>query len=267
MEKRNNKFFMKSKIRKGIILAGGKGSRLRPLTNIISKQLLPIYNKPMIYYPLSCLINMGVKEVLILSDPFNMKLYKKLLGNGKKFKVKISYKIQIKPNGIAAAYILAKKFLNNCPSVLILGDNIFYGSNLITQFKKAFNDEKSTLLTYEVDNPSEYGVLQTKNKKNYIVEKPKKTKSRKAIVGIYFLDSQASKIAASLKYSKRKELEITDLNNIYLKKNDINIINLEQGTAWLDTGSFEGLLDAANFVRTLEKRQGLDIAPLHKIKN
>jgi glucose-1-phosphate thymidylyltransferase len=254
-------------IRKGIILAGGKGSRLRPLTDVISKQLLPIYNKPMIFYPLSCLINMGVKEVLIISDSFNMKFYKKLLGNGKKFKIKISYQIQIRPNGIAAAYILAKKFLNNCPSVLILGDNIFYGSNLIPQFKKAFNDEKSSLFTYEVDNPSQYGVLQIKNKKKYIVEKPKKIKSRKAIVGIYFLDNQASKIAASLKYSKRKELEITDLNNIYLKQNKINIINLDQGSAWLDTGSFEGLLDAANFVRTLEKRQGLDIAPLFKYKN
>jgi glucose-1-phosphate thymidylyltransferase len=254
-------------IRKGIILAGGNGSRLRPLTDIISKQLLPIYNKPMIFYPLSCLINMGVKEILIISDPMNMKFYKKLLGNGKKFKINITYKIQYRPNGIAAAYILAKQFLNKCPSVLILGDNIFYGSNLISQFKKAFNDENSTLFTYEVDNPSIYGVLEIKNKKKYIIEKPKKTKSKKAIVGIYFLDNQASKIARSLKYSKRKELEITDLNNIYLKKNKINIVSLDQGIAWLDTGSFEGLLDAANFVRTLEKRQGLDIAPLYKIKS
>jgi glucose-1-phosphate thymidylyltransferase len=254
-------------IRKGIILAGGNGSRLRPLTDIISKQLLPIYNKPMIFFPLSCLINMDVKEILIISDPMNMKFYKKLLGNGKKFKVNISYKIQYRPNGIAAAYILAKQFLNNCPSVLILGDNIFHGSNLISQFKKAFNDVNSTLFTYEVDNPSIYGVLEIKNGKKYITEKPKKTKSKKAIVGIYFLDNQASKIAQSLKYSKRKELEITDLNNIYLKKNKINIVNLDQGIAWLDTGSFEALLDAANFVRTLEKRQGLDTAPLYKIKS
>lgn len=253
-------------IRKGILLAGGKGSRLRPLTDIISKQLLPIYNKPMIFYPLSSLINMGVKEILIISDPINMEFYKKLLGNGKKFKINITYKIQYRPNGIAAAYILAKQFLNNCPSVLILGDNIFYGSNLMSRFEKAFNDENSTLFTYEVDNPSIYGVLEIKNKKKYIIEKPKKTKSKKAIVGIYFLDNQASKIAQSLKYSKRKELEITDLNNIYLKKNKINIINLDQGTAWLDTGSFEGLLDAANFVRTLEKRQGINTAPLFKIK-
>lgn len=254
-------------IRKGIILAGGNGSRLKPLTDIISKQLLPIYNKPMIFYPLSCLINMGVKEILIISDPMNMKFYKKILGNGKKFKINITYKIQYRPNGIAAAYILAKQFLNNCPSVLILGDNIFYGSNLISQFKKAFNDENSTLFTYEVDNPSIYGVLEIKNKKKYIIEKPKKTKSKKAIVGIYFLDNEASEIAKGLKYSKRKELEITDLNNIYLKKNKINIVNLDQGIAWLDTGSFEGLLDAANFVRTLEKRQGINTAPLYKIKN
>ena len=253
--------------RKGIILAGGKGSRLRPLTDIVSKQLLPIYNKPMIFYPLSCLINMGVKEILIISDPMNMKFYKKLLGNGKKFKININYKMQYKPNGIAAAYILAKQFLNNCPSVLILGDNIFYGSNLVSQFKKAFNDENSTLFTYEVDNPSVYGVLEIKKKRKYIVEKPKKTKSKKAIVGIYFLDNEASEIAKGLKYSKRKELEITDLNNIYLKKNKTNIVSLDQGTAWLDTGSFEGLLDAANFVRTLEKRQGINTAPLYKIKN
>ena len=182
-------------IRKGIILAGGKGSRLRPLTDIISKQVLPIYNKPMIFYPLSCLINIGIKEILIISDPMNMKFYKKLLGNGKKFKINITYKIQYRPNGIAAAYILAKRFLNKCPSVLILGDNIFYGSNLISQFRKAFNDENSTLFTYKVDNPSIYGVLEIKNKKKYIIEKPKKTKSKMAIVGIYFLDNQASKIA------------------------------------------------------------------------
>ena len=253
--------------RKGIILAGGKGSRLRPLTDIVSKQLLPIYNKPMIFYPLSCLINMGVKEILIISDPMNMKFYKKLLGNGKKFKININYKMQYRPNGIAAAYILAKQFLNNCPSVLILGDNIFYGSNLVSQFKKAFNDENSTLFTYEVDNPSVYGVLEIKKKGNYFVKKQKKSKSKKAVVGIYFLDNEASEIAKGLKYSKRKELEITDLNNIYLKKNKTNIVSLDQGTAWLDTGSFEGLLDAANFVRTLEKRQGINTAPLYKIKN
>lgn len=248
--------------RKGIILAGGKGSRLRPLTDIVSKQLLPIYNKPMIFYPLSSLINMGAREILIISDPLNMNFYKKLLGTGQKFNIKISYKIQPHPNGIAAAYILAEQFLKNCPSVLILGDNIFYGSTLSKQFKKAFEDKTSSLFTYEVEDPSQYGVLQKKNNKYSIIEKPKKTQSKKAIVGIYFLDNQASQIAKKLKYSKRKELEITDLNNIYLKKNNINIINLDQGTAWLDTGSFEGLLDAGNFVRTLEKRQGLDIAPL-----
>ena len=246
----------------GSDLCSGKGTRLRPLTDIVSKQLLPIYNKPMIFYPLSSLINMGVREILIISDPLNMNFYKKLLGTGQKFNIKISYKIQPHPNGIAAAYILAEQFLKNCPSVLILGDNIFYGSTLSKQFKKAFEDKTSSLFTYEVEDPSQYGVLQIKNNKYSIIEKPKKTKSKKAIVGIYFLDNQASQIAKKLKYSKRKELEITDLNNIYLKKNNINIVNLDQGTAWLDTGSFEGLLDAANFVRTLEKRQGLDIAPL-----
>lgn len=258
---------MKQNLRKGIILAGGKGSRLRPLTNIISKQLLPIYNKPMIFYPMSNLINMGVKELLIISDPLNMKFYKKLLKSGKQFDIKIKYKIQKKPNGIAAAYILAEKFLNNSPSVLILGDNIFYGSTLNSQFSIAFKENKSSIFTYEVEDPSKYGVLEIRNKKKFIVEKPKKTKSKKAIVGIYFLDKDASKIAKKLKYSKRKELEITDLNNYYLKKNIVNIINLDRGTAWLDTGSFEGLLDAANFVRTLEKRQGLDITALKKSKH
>jgi glucose-1-phosphate thymidylyltransferase len=256
-----------NKTRKGIILAGGKGSRLRPLTCVISKQLLPIYNKPMIYYPLSILLNIDIKDILIISDSNSLPLYKKLLGNGKKFGVKISYKVQKSANGIAAAYILGKNFLNNCPSVLILGDNIFYGSNLLNQFKSAAQSKNSSIFTYEVNDPSSYGVLKINKKKLYIVEKPTNSKSKKAVVGIYFLDSDAPKFAAKLKPSKRNELEITDLNNLYLKKITTKVVNLDKGTAWLDTGSFEGLLNASNFVRTIEVRQGIDIAPLKNITN
>ena len=253
---------MKTKIRKGIILAGGLGTRLKPLTAVISKQLLPIYNKPMIYFPLSNLINMGVNEILLISDPYNMNFYKKLLGNGKKFNINLKYKIQYKPDGVASAYLLAEKFLNKSPSVLILGDNIFYGSNLDKQFKKCYNSERSSILTYEVTNPSAYGVLFKKKNKFIIIEKPKKKLSNSAIVGIYFLDERAPNRVKKLKFSKRNELEITDLNNIYLKEKKIDIVKLDRGTAWLDTGSFEGLLNASNFVRTLEVRQGIDIAPL-----
>jgi glucose-1-phosphate thymidylyltransferase len=255
------------KERKGIILAGGSGTRLRPLTNVISKQLLPIYNKPMIYYPLSILININIKEILIISDANNLPLYKKLIGNGDQFGVKIFYKTQKSANGVAAAYILGKKFLKNSPSVLILGDNIFYGSNLLGLFKKANYSKNSSIFTYEVDNPGQYGVLFQEKKSKYIIEKPNNPKSKKAVVGIYFLDSNASRYAEKLKPSKRKELEITDLNNLYLKKKKTNIINLKKGTVWLDTGSFEGLLNANNFVKTIEDRQGIDIAPLKNLTN
>ena len=253
------------KKRKGIILAGGLGTRLKPLTDVVSKQLLPIYNKPMIYYPLSILININVKEILIISDSNSLLLYKKLIGNGVKFGVKISYKKQRSANGIAAAYILGKNFLKNCPSVLILGDNIFYGSNLLSIFKKANYSKNSSIFTYEVDNPGQYGVFFKEEKKRYIVEKPNNPKSKKAVVGIYFLDSNAPKYAKKLKPSKRKELEIADLNNQYLKKKSTKVINLKKGTVWLDTGSFEGLLNANNFVKTIEDRLGINIAPL-KIK-
>lgn len=251
-----------NKVRKGIILAGGMGTRLKPLTDIISKQLLPVYNKPMIYYPLSVLIQIGVKEVLIISDKKNMLHYKNHLRDGKRFGIKIYYKIQQNPNGIASAYIISEKFLNKSPSVLILGDNIFYGSNLIQKFQEAFKSKNSSLFTYEVNNPGAYGVLTKKNNKYKIIEKPKKFHSKEAVVGIYFLDNKASKLSKKLKFSKRGELEITDLNNIYLKNKKISVMKLDKGTAWLDTGSFEGLLNASNFVRTLEVRQGIDIAKI-----
>lgn len=253
---------MRKKIRKGIILAGGLGTRLRPLTSIISKQLLPIYNKPMIYFPLSILIQIGVKEILIITDSYNIGHYKKLLGNGKKFDVRLSYKIQKKADGIASAYILGEKFLNDSPSVLILGDNIFYGSNLINKFQLAFKSKESSLFVYEVSNPSAYGVLTKKKNKYKIIEKPKKFLSKKAVVGIYFLDENAPNIAKKLKFSKRKELEITDLNNKYLESTKTRVIRLDAETAWLDTGTFDGLVNASNFIKTLEERQGIKIGDL-----
>lgn len=253
------------KIRKGIILSGGTGSRLGPLTKVVSKQLLPVYNKPMIYYPLSVLLMMNIKEILIITDSLSLPLYKKLIGNGKDFEVKISYKVQKKPNGIAAAYILGKKFLNNSPSVLILGDNLFYGSNLISKFKKAALSKNSSIFTYEVNNPESYGVFD--KKKRFIYEKPKKFLSKKVVTGIYFLDSNAPKYAAKLKPSMRDELEITDLNNLYLKKKNTKVIHLKKEIAWLDTGSFDGLFNASTFVRSIELRQGINIAPLKKFNS
>ena len=256
---------MKTKIRKGIILAGGLGTRLKPLTAVISKQLLPIYNKPMIYFPLSNLINMGVNEILLISDPYNMNFYKKLLGNGKKFNINLKYKIQYKPDGVASAYLLAEKFLNKSPSVLILGDNIFYGSNLDKQFKKCYNSERSSILTYEVTNPSAYGVLFKKKNKFIIIEKPKKKLSNSAIVGIYFLDERAPNRVKKLKFSKRNELEIVDLLNKYRKKNKLNAQFLGRGGAWLDTGSIDDFYKTSSFVSALENRQGLKIACIEEI--
>lgn len=249
-------------MRKGIILAGGLGKRLMPLTKIISKQLLPIYNKPMIYYPLSTLINIGIKEILLISDRKNIPIYKSLFGDGKKLNLKISYKTQLKPDGIASALILAKKFLKNSNCVLILGDNIFYGTNTIKQFKKANKYKYSSLFTYEVKNPNEYGVYFVKNKKRSIIEKPDKKISNSAVVGIYFYDKNAHKHAKKLKFSKRKELEITDLNNKYLESTKTRVIRLDAETAWLDTGTFDGLVNASNFIKTLEERQGIKIGDL-----
>lgn len=245
--------------RKGIVLAGGSGSRLKPITMVVNKQLLPVYNKPMIYYPLSILLEIGVQDILIITNGLDKKLFYRLLGNGERFGVNIKYKVQPKPNGIAAGYILSEKFLNGSPSVMILGDNIFYGSSLVKKLKKSFKNKNSSIFTYEVNNPDQYGVYKNFNGKRIIIEKPKKFVSKDAVVGIYFLDKNAPKLAKKLKYSNRQELEITDLNNLYLKKKNTRVVKLDKGVAWLDTGSFDGLLNAANFVMTLEKRQGLTL--------
>lgn len=255
---------MKKKIRKGIILAGGLGTRLHPLTKVVNKHLLPIYDKPMIFYPLSTLKSLGIKDILLISDKFSINQFKNLFQSGKKIGLNLKYKIQNKPNGIAEAYILAKKFLNSTPSVLILGDNIFFGSNLNNIFKEACKSKNSTIFTYSVSKPNQYGVFKTKNKHRKIIEKPKKFISNKAVVGIYFLDQNAPTYASKLKYSKRGELEISEMNNIYLKKKSTKVVNLDKGIAWLDTGTFDGLLNASNFIKTIQERQNEKIADLNE---
>ena len=255
---------------KGIILAGGKGTRLFPITIATSKQLLPVYNKPMIYLPLYLLIKSGIKNILIIVNKKDLSLFKKLLGNGKKFGVNLSYKIQNNPNGIAESFIISRSFLNTFEKVvLILGDNFFYGAGLFQNIKNAINSNKgASIFTYKVSNPQDYGVLQIKNKKPIkIVEKPKKPSSNLAIPGLYIYGKQVTKYAKQLKPSSRGELEITDLNNLYFLKNDIHIENLDDGITWMDMGSFDSYLDASMFIASLEKRKGYQVYNPEKEKN
>ena len=247
---------------KGIILAGGKGTRLFPITIAVSKQLLPVYNKPMIYLPLYTLINSGVKDILIIVNRKDLPLFKKLLGNGSRFGVKISYKIQSRPNGIAESFILSKSFLKRFKKVvLILGDNFFYGAGLFQSIRRSINSEKgASIFTYQVSNPQDYGVLQIRNNKPIkIVEKPKNPSSNLAIPGLYVYGETVVNYAKSLKPSKRGELEITDLNNLYFKNDDIHIESLEDGITWMDMGSFDSYLDACMFISSLEKRKGYQV--------
>lgn len=253
-------------MRKGIILAGGNATRLRPLTNIISKQLLPIYDKPMIYYPLSILMLSGIRDILIISNAEYIQLFKSLLGDGKYLGIKLSYKIQKKPRGIAESLILAESFLKNKPCALILGDNIFFGSNLSYKLLAANKKQKNTIFLYPVSNPEEFGVVRIeKSKIISIVEKPKKYISNLAITGLYFFDEFAPKFAKKIKPSKRNELEITDLIKIYHKYKSLNFEILGRGFSWLDTGTFDRLIDASNFVKTIQKQQGLYISCLEEI--
>ncbi len=247
---------------KGIILAGGNGSRLAPLTNSLSKQLLPVYDKPMIYYPLSTLMLMGVKDVLLITTKKDQALFKNLIGTGDDFGIKISYKIQDAPRGIPDAFILAEKFIGNSKVVLILGDNIFYGHDLTTQLiNSSANDCDATIFAYRVQDPSRFGIINfnSENIPTHIEEKPKSSKSDFAITGIYIYKSNVVEYAKKLKPSERGELEITDLNNIYMKEKKLNVEILGRGIAWLDTGTFESLQDASLFIKTLEMRQGLKI--------
>ncbi len=244
-------------MRKGIILAGGSGKRLSPLTGCISKQLLPIYNKPLIYYPLTTLMLIGIKNILIIINPGEEKLFKKLLGDGKKFGINLSYKIQNKPEGIAQAFLIAEDFLGGNDCVLILGDNIFYGDNLIKILQNASNTRNSaTIFGYKVKDPERYGVIEfdEKNKVKSIVEKPTNPKSRYVVTGIYFYDKNVVNYAKKISKSKRGELEITDLNNIYIKKEQLKTKIFGRGSAWFDTGTHDSLLEASNFIYSLEKR-------------
>ena len=254
-------------IKKGIILAGGKGSRLSPLTKVINKQLLPLYDKPLIFYPLSILMLAGIKDVLIITNPNEDINFKKILGNGSNFGIKIQYLTQQKPNGLPEAFIIGEKFINKQGVALILGDNFFYGQGFTKRLKQQTKAKLgSTIFAYQVNNPQDYGVIEIKkNKILNIREKPIKSKSNLAITGLYFFDKKVVSFAKKLKLSKRKELEIVDLLNKYLKIKKLKVEFMGRGSAWLDTGSAESLFETSQFVSNIEKRQGLKIACLEEI--
>lgn len=252
--------------RKGIILAGGAGSRLYPLTLAISKQLLPIYNKPMIYYPLSTLMHAGIREILIISQSHFIPLYKSLFGDGSTLGISISYKSQNTPGGIAEAFIIGEDFIGQDPIALILGDNIFYGSELTLQLPKLSNKNHTTLFSCKVNNPSQFGVLKYDKKIPIsIIEKPKIAPSSDVITGLYFYDNDVIKIAKTLKKSSRGELEITDINNHYISKERTEIFKLSRETLWLDTGSFENLQECSQIVYSIEKNTHIMIGCIEEI--
>ena len=247
--------------RKGIILAGGTGSRLFPMTKVISKQLLPVYDKPMIFYPLSTLMLAGINEILIITTPNDLYSFKSLLGNGEEIGVRIKYSVQPEPNGIAEAFIIGEEFISNSPVALILGDNIFYGQGISKILKNANKKTCSSIFAYRVVDPERYGVVEFSKdlKARGIEEKPEKPKSKFAITGIYFYDNTAVAKAKTIKASNRGELEITDLNRLYLEEDSLNVEVFNRGIAWLDTGTVDSLHEASSFIRTIEHRQGYKI--------
>ena len=251
-----------SSFRKGIILAGGTGSRLFPITNGVCKQLLPVYDKPMIYYPLSTLMLAGVRDILIITTPEDLENFKKLLGDGNNLGINLHYEIQDKPQGLAQAFLIGENFLDGSPSIMILGDNLFYGKGFVNQLKTASLRKNSTIFAYPVSDPERYGIVDfdKEGKVKSIEEKPLQPKSKYAITGLYFYDESVVEKAKLVTPSDRGELEISDLNKFYLEEGTLNVELFNRGMAWLDTGTTDSLLDASSFIKTIESRQGLKIS-------